>query len=154
MHTYEIMLANGDRIFYKTSMSFEEFKNMISENEWIEIKRPPWTSNSSGGWSSRPSNALYQTKSIVYINWDKEQEEIDKKVEQSLVEQMPIKKEIVDYNHKNFRMWWKYRFLSVPWVDGNYWDEGTGFYRREYTMDFLEKLLADCKKYCKKKHYS
>ena len=105
MHTYEIMLANGDMIFYRTSMSFEKFKNMINENEWIEIERRPWVSNPSGGWSSRPPNALYQTKSIVYINWDEEQEKIDKRFEQRLEEQMPIKKEIVDYNHKNFKMW-------------------------------------------------
>ena len=64
---------------------------------------------------------------------------------------MPIKLKILDYEF-NFRMKWKYKWHDRPWEKGDYWDEMDGFYRVLYSDDFLEQLLADCRKYkCKKK---
>lgn len=150
IHKYEIMLANGDRLYYHTEMSFNDFKNMLSENEWITIERNTWESTGTRSWSSRPPKASYQTKSIVYVDWDEEWEKEIKEREEKLQKQMPIKLEIVSYK-PNIRMKWKYKWYNRVWESGNYWDEEEGFYRRLYIDKFLEELLNDYKKYkCKK----
>lgn len=137
MHIYEIMLANGDRVCYKTDMSFNEFKQYISKNEWITIEREPWVSIPNG-WSSRPAKASYQTKSIVYVDWNKEWEDYCKEKDRQLEKQRELKEEVLKYK-PNWRLKWKYRWdFSVPWLD----DEGNAL----YTDGYLKKLLDDCKK--------
>ena len=126
MHRYEIMLANGDRVYYKTSLSFEDFKKMLSENKWVTIERNTWESTGVGGWSSRPPKASYQTKSIVYVNWDEDWEKYRIEREGKLQAQMPIKLEIVGYEF-NFRMKWKYKWYDRAWENGDYWNEEDGF---------------------------
>src|SRR5690625_4059004 len=98
------MLANGERVDYKTEMSFDSFKRMISENEFIEIERAPWVSTPNG-WSSRPPRASYLTKSIIYVNWDEEREKAIKERNEKLERQKDIKNKILSYK-PNIRMKW------------------------------------------------
>jgi hypothetical protein len=151
IHNYEIMLANGDRVYYNTDMPFEDFKKMISENEWLEIEREPWVSIPNG-WSRRPPKASYQTKSIVYVNWDQELEEARKEWARKLEQQRPIKDEILSYI-PNWRIKWKYKWsYGRIWNEDGYWDEDKSLYQIGFTDEFLEGVLADCKKYkCKKR---
>lgn len=152
VNRYEIMLANGDSVYYKTEMSFQDFKDMLAQQEWIEIERDTWESTGYGSWSARPPKASYQTKSIVYVNWDKEWNDYMKERESELEKQMAIKREILNYK-PNFRLKWKYRRYDREWEQkGGYWDEVNGFYRVLYAKGFLEELLEDCKKYkCSKR---
>ena len=152
MNRYEIMLANGDSVYYKTEMSFQDFKDMLTQQEWIEIERSTWESTGHGSWSARPPKASYQTKSIVYVNWDKERDDYIRERESELEKQMVIKREILDYK-PNFKLKWKYRWYGREWEqEGDYWDEIDGFYRILYPEGFLEELLENCKKYkCSKR---
>lgn len=138
------MLANGDRVFYKTEMPFEEFKKYISENEWIEIERYPWVSIPNG-WSSRPTKASYQTKNIIYVDWNEKSEKARQDREIKLEQQRAIKNEILNYI-PNWRLKWKYK-----WQYKRLWDEDE-IHETLYDEYFLKEVLEDCKKYrCKKR---
>lgn len=137
------MLANGERVDYKTEISFDDFKRMISEKEFIEIEREPWVSIPNG-WSSRPPRASYLTKSIIYVNWDEDREEIIKERNRKLERQRDIKTEILSYK-PNFRIKWKFK-----WDYETLWDKDE-VYNRSYIEGFLESVLEHCKKYkCKR----
>ena len=50
----------------------EEAGRSLRLQSW-EVHRYPWVSIPNG-WSSRPTKASYQTKSIIYVDWNEKSE--------------------------------------------------------------------------------
>lgn len=142
-HTYEIMMSNKDRLYYKTDMEFKDFKEWLSTQEWITIHRNNnWVRD--GEWSSyKPSEAQYKVSNIIYIEWDEEFEKREIKRREQVFLQSFKRLQILRHKHNwRFKLWIRCKYFLYGGY-GYFMDNienSTGLYGEEWIEEVLNKL--------------